>query len=338
MDVRELDFHWPVIAPDLIKTVASGQLTAAHQATSYLASSDKIDDHTPTKGAIVPEAFTNVMGDGREIAPAFYGAVTNTKKAIGAGMAPGRAFEVGANFIALIAQSAISDLGRAADLSLMSAKTYTHYVRVVGGSACSRCAILAGISSAEDAFERHVHCMCTAAPITETSGARTQDTTYDKSGIPSGLFDNGENYFDSLTAAEQDRIFTNAGAEAIRNGADLQTVVNARRGAYGIGYKSGGAKVGPSKLPIPKRNALKPLKIGVNADGSPLYVYVTGEGTTARGAFARGEAARGVAAAQAGRYTRTTTLRLMPETIQRMSNGNPVTYRNLLIRYGYITP
>jgi hypothetical protein len=37
-------------------------------------------------------------------------------------------------------------------------------------------------------------------------------------------------YFKSLTAAEQDRLFTKAGAEAIRLGSDPAKVVNARRG------------------------------------------------------------------------------------------------------------
>jgi hypothetical protein len=37
-------------------------------------------------------------------------------------------------------------------------------------------------------------------------------------------------YFDSLTASEQDKAFTKAGAEAIRLGADPAKTVNARRG------------------------------------------------------------------------------------------------------------
>ncbi|WP_434080883.1 hypothetical protein [Sanguibacter sp. Z1732] len=39
-----------------------------------------------------------------------------------------------------------------------------------------------------------------------------------------------EEYFEELSEAEQERIFTKAGAEAIRNGADPTQVVNARRG------------------------------------------------------------------------------------------------------------
>lgn len=42
-------------------------------------------------------------------------------------------------------------------------------------------------------------------------------------------------YFRSLSREEQDRIFTNAGAQAIRDGADIGQVVNARRGMYVVG-------------------------------------------------------------------------------------------------------
>lgn len=37
-------------------------------------------------------------------------------------------------------------------------------------------------------------------------------------------------YFESLDRAEQDKIFTKAGAQAIRDRADINQVVNARRG------------------------------------------------------------------------------------------------------------
>lgn len=38
--------------------------------------------------------------------------------------------------------------------------------------------------------------------------------------------------FDAMSTAEQDKAFTKAGAEAIRQGADPAQVVNARRGMY----------------------------------------------------------------------------------------------------------
>lgn len=50
-----------------------------------------------------------------------------------------------------------------------------------------------------------------------------------------GLIQDPYEYFRSLPAAEQDRVFTRSGAAAIRDGADMSRVVNARRGMTGNG-------------------------------------------------------------------------------------------------------
>lgn len=306
--INDLDAMWEVVAPQMVQAVSDGQVVAAKQSAGYLDALDTSYGFTAAPAALNVTAFSNVMGDGREIGPALYGAITNTKTDIAKGLAPISAFERGMSFIATIAQSAINDLGRSADRTLSSGKGYTRYIRVVGGSACSRCAILAGQYSAEDAFQRHVCCMCTTMPIEVGKKA------------PSGLHDDPKAYFDSLSADAQDKVFTNAGAEAIRQGADVQSVVNARRGAYGIGYS------GHSTVPNPVRSRLRPITIGRKADGSLLQVYATTEGTSARGRFGK----------SVGRYERTTQVRLMPEQILKMANGNNARARELLERYGYM--
>jgi hypothetical protein len=84
---------------------------------------------------------------------------------------------------------------------------------------CSRCALLAGLRYAWNAgFDRHPACDCIAIPAAEDSA---DDLRTDPAA-----------YFASLSVAEQDRVFTKAGAEAIRAGADINQVVNARRGMY----------------------------------------------------------------------------------------------------------
>ena len=86
---------------------------------------------------------------------------------------------------------------------------------------------------------------------------------------------------------------------------------------------------------VPVRR-LRPVQIGVRPDGSPLNVFVTAEGTTARGAFARQERAASAAAAREGRYRRTTSVRLMPEQIVMDAGGNRERLVELLTRYGYL--
>lgn len=311
MDPAYLDASWDRVAPGLTALVSSAQVAAARQSTPFTNAATRAYGFPAEQAALVPEAFGGVMLDGREVGPAMFGAVTTTKTAIGRGMSAASAFEVGASFLATIIGAAIQDMGRQADHTIATGKGYTHYVRVVSPGACSRCAILAGKDSYENAFDRHPRCKCTSAPLPEDLSA------------PAGLFNTPTEYFESLSRSEQDRVFTKSGAYAIRNGANPVSVVNARRGAMNAGG-------------LGKPNRMVKTTIGRKADGSPLQVYLTGEGTTARGAFAKGESSATLKSAATGRYRRTTTVRLMPEQIQAMSEGNPERARELLKKYGYL--
>jgi hypothetical protein len=81
---------------------------------------------------------------------------------------------------------------------------------------CSRCVILAGRFYAVNAgFARHPRCDCVHIPVAESLHSEVTSPRA---------------YFDNLDPAEQDKTFTRAGAQAIRDGADPAQVVNARRG------------------------------------------------------------------------------------------------------------
>lgn len=307
--VADLDGSWDALGPQIIRMVTSGQVQAARQATPYLDAADRLHGHATPALRLAPESFGGVMLDGRELGPALYTGVTTTKSLIGRGVAPYTAFQAGANALRVVASAALQDMGRQADITLGRARTYTRYVRVVGGSACSRCAILAGQWSSETAFLRHTSCQCTTMPI-EVEGK-----------TPKGLHDSPEAYFQSLSKEDQDRVFTKAGAETIRQGGDPIKVVNARRGAYGIGY-SGHYNI---HVPVGTRNTLKAIQIGVKPDGSPLKVFATVEGTTARGAYGKS-----VLSAQ-----RTSMVRLMPEQLVRMAGTDTARFRELITKYGY---
>lgn len=318
--LNNLDLSWDIHAPLMVATVTRAQVAAAAQADKYVAQVAAVNGSSQT-AQVVPEAFGGVALDGREIGPAMYGAVTTTKKLIGAGRPPQEAFAVGAAFLATVVGSAVQDMGRQADMVGGVKLGYTHYVRVLSPGACSRCAVLAGKSSAEKAFRRHPRCKCGTWPVSATGGV-----------TPNGIPGSPEEYFEGLTRAEQNRVFTNAGAEAIRSGANPISVVNARRGAYGIGYN------GHYNTPVPvgTHGTLRPVIIGVRADGSPLRVYATTEGTTARGRFGRQEISLTGQATREGRYRRTTTVRLMPEQIAVMAGGNQTRWVELLQKYGYL--
>ena len=315
-DVGALEASWDVLGPVMASAVAEAQIVAAKQADTYMTAA-AVAYGVPVRGALVnPEAFADVTVDGRELAPALYGGVTTTKTLIGKGLSPARAFEAGAAFLAVVAKAAVADLGREADRVAASAKGWTYYVRVVSAGACSRCAVLASKGEYRTAFLRHPLCRCTTIPV---EGDKPS---------PPGLFDSPSDYFESLPVEEQDRVFTNAGAQAIRDGADPSAVVNARRGAT---KRAGGLVEYKSGLSAP---------LGYTRAGDRVKVFTTGEGTTARGAYGRAEYRRTQEAKKApgDRYRRTTNLRLMPETLYQMADGDQAKAVALLEQYGYISP
>lgn len=306
-----LDAGWDRIAPDLERVLTVGQVNAATQATRYVGRVERLQGAAPLAATLVPEAFGGATREGREVVPELYASVTTTKSLIGRGMPVPQAFRAGAAFMSVIAATMVRDAGRGADQSLSVGRGSKLSVRVVQPGACSRCAILAGVTGYRVDFDRHPGCRCTSMPL------------YDDE-IPDGFFRTPGDYFDSLSESEQERVFTKAGADAIRLGADPVKVVNARRGALKSTKRADGSY---------SLAQLRPVQIGRSADGSPLMVYATPEGTTARSAWARGQSS--LVKNGDERYRRTTMVRLMPEQIMSMAS-TPERARELLARYGYI--
>lgn len=129
-----------------------------------------------------------------------------------------QALDEAQRFIDTVAATILSDTARAAESAALVPREFVEgYVRMLNPPSCSRCIVQAGqFYRWNDGFERHPLCDCRHVPASE---AVAGDLTIDPQA-----------YFDSLTRAEQDRIFTASGAQAIRDGADIAQVVNARRG------------------------------------------------------------------------------------------------------------
>lgn len=317
MNFQDLDGSWATIGPDITQQVAAAQYTLAAGADRFTNQVAAQTGFSQDPSAIVPEALAGVDGMGRELSDTLYGSVTATKKAIGSGrFGAGGSMMIGQSYLGAIVKTLITDASRDADKVSGTGKEYTHYVRVCSGQACSRCAVLSGIHSGPDAFARHTCCQCTAAPV-HVDGKVVKELSSLK-GIPT----TPEEYFDSLSKSEQDRVFTKAGAEAIRNGANVTTVVNARRGADGIGYAShGGAKTGPGP-----RGVFTKTTIGYRPNGTPVQVYTTSEGTTRRGGFGR----------QQIRMGSTGRVRLMPESILEIAGNDKELAQAFLRDAGYL--
>ena len=136
---------------------------------------------------------------------------------------------------------------------------------------------------------------------------------------PEDLAVNPKALFESMSRTEQDKVFTKAGAESIRDGADMNQVVNARRGAAGL--TPAGARITAEEARVLRGGREVGRLQTTNVLGQDLFV--TTEGTTARGLAGR-------------RLDAAKTPRLMPESIYKVADGNRDEAIRLLKRFGYI--
>lgn len=119
--------------------------------------------------------------------------------------------------LAASVQTVLSDTGRAAESLHIAARPGVGYVRMVNKPACSRCIVQAGKYFRWNAgFKRHPRCDCRHVPAPESLAGDVRVNT--------------RKYFRGLTTAQQDTAFGKAGAQAIRDGADISQVVNADAG------------------------------------------------------------------------------------------------------------
>lgn len=198
-----------------------------------------------------------------------------------------------------IVKTGITDVARSSVQAGAQARPAVKwYVRMLRGKTCARCAVLAGRRYRSIvAFDRHLNCDCVHIPAAEDSRDWSTD--------PKSLFR-------SLGREEQEAVFTRAGAEAIRLGADISQVVNAHKGVW------------------------TPTAYG-------QQVQATLEGTTKRGIAGSllGEEgfAKTAAPLKSSRYAHSRTPRLMPEEIflqaQKLGWDRVETLRQLQ-RFGYL--
>lgn len=295
VDVGALDASWSAASQALVRIVTEGQRQTVVPADTYVDTALTAGGGTSDPGGqLVVGAFAGRAADGRSLTSLLYEPWIETRWRLAAGQAPREA--MGGGLATLIRQvgTEVPDAGRGAvGVSLAANRAASGYVRVLTPPSCARCIILAGRHYRYSAgFQRHPLCDCVHLPV----GGHRQAPLLDP-----------EDYFHGLSKAEQDRIFTIAGARAIREGADINSVVNARRGIY-------------------------------TADAYGHRLASTYDATTKRGAFFRSERQRAIERGlipPSGRGFRLTTPRLLPEEIYKQA-GSRDELIAMLRRYGYI--
>jgi hypothetical protein len=295
VDPGNIAGSWRDLLPSALVAVSTGQAVAAASAGMYV--SDVTAEYKAgarVEGRVVPAAFAGTASDGRDLAGLLYQPAVVSLRQIGQGASPGGALSSGRFVLDMIGRTQIADAGRAADgVAITTRPQLTGYVRMVVGKTCSRCLILAGRTYRWNAgFKRHPRCDCRHIPIAED--------------VPGDVRTDPDAYFKALDVAEQDKLLGRAGAEAVRAGADLAQVVNARKGMQA-------------------------------ASVFGRDVLVTTSGTTVRGLAGQRLGARQTETkAKQDRYRRAVRVRLMPEQIYRESGGSRDEAVRLLRLHGYI--
>ncbi|MBM9621021.1 hypothetical protein [Streptomyces zhihengii] len=298
VDPRRIGASWRRISAQLTAMLIAAQQASAEGAQAYVAAVvAATGEQSREEGSLNAAAFAGWAADGRSLSSLLELPSITTLTEIAAGLPEEAALQRGRMQLQRIVATEVADAGRSAvGASIVSNRTCTGYVRVVAPGACGRCVVLAGnVYGSAIAFRRHPLCHCIHEPT--TLGRR-------------GALVNPRQYFDSLTERQQNRAFTVAGARAIRDGADISSVVNARR-----------------------RGAV------YTATAYGRQVRATREGTTRRGLFTYQERARAIARGQvpaSGRGFRLRTPRLLPEEIYDLAAGDRDEAIRMLRRFAYI--
>ncbi len=290
---------------------------AADVYTDLILRADGVD--VEPEGKVIPASLAGVASDGRPLDTLLQRAVVQSSVYSAGGMALPEALAAGAAVLTRIVGTQVADAGRSATSLGIAARPKTGWVRLVESKACSRCVILAGRWYRwSNGFDRHPLCKCRNIPASED----TSDLTPESDPME---------HFNSLSEKEQNRQFTKAGAAAIRDGADIGRVVNARRGAMGL--NAPGALTRDDRRTVLKGGTL----VRTDVNGRP--VFLTSEGTSIRADYGRTETERrgGHKRTSSGGQRRTyaNTPRLMPESIYEIAEDREDAVR-LLKRFGYV--
>ena len=185
--------------PALAATLATLQIRAAREADQAIAANVAEQSlAAPEIARLNPGAFTTAS-DGRPLGSLLTQAATYSA-------------------LQTMVATQIADTGRAASsVAIASRPALTGYIRNVGATCCSRCAILAGrFYPRSSGFLRHSNCKCTMVATTRGGFGEVIET-------PDDLFRAGR-----ITDLSKDD------ARAIEMGADMSRVVNVRRTASGL--------------------------------------------------------------------------------------------------------
>lgn len=233
----DLTGTWRAALPALTVAIARLQLEAADAGATYSAATLADQGTWVAPQAIAdPLAWVGYASSGAALESALYSPVPAAKRDIAAGRSVVEALAASRQYLGVVLRTQIADTARSAASVDIAMRPGTGYVRMLNPPSCDRCVVQAGRFFRWNAgFRRHPKCDCVHVIARE----RSQQAALDE-----GLVKDPDDYFRSLSSAEQDRVFGKSGAQAIRHGADISRTVNARRGASGLYTTEGTSRRG----------------------------------------------------------------------------------------------
>lgn len=234
LDEDNLDTSWRALLRRLFAGIAVTQRAAAAGADRYLTLVNReLGLDARRVASVRPQAFAGIASDGRPLESLLVEPIITVKEQLTRGATVPEAMRSGERALRLITETQVQDAGRVAvGVSIVAHPELTGWVRMLNPPSCARCVILAGkFFQWSEGFERHPMCDCRHIPASEA--------------LMGDLIVRPMDYFNGLSEEDQNRYFTKAGAEAIRDGADIFRVVN-MRGVDRAGRRR------PSARPMPE--------------------------------------------------------------------------------------
>lgn len=304
----DFDASYDLIEPIILAGVFTAQERIAKGALAY------IPDVMDETGLVIPRSpmyvagaknFVGTAGNGSQVSTFLYGAVINAKTAVGNGYSVAQALDSGGKWLTSATGTLLSDTGRSAEKVAGNARKVKLWVRMLNPPSCGRCVVLAGKTTGSDtAFLRHPKCDCRNIPSSESLA---DDVRVDPRA-----------YFDSLDEAGQVKLMgSEANARAMRDGADLNQIINAyrRKGAVSTAQVNG-------------------RSIKFTREGTTRRGYAYSQMSQAQYVKAQGELRRREGGSSRSQV-RLKAPRMMPETIYQVAKDQEDAKR-LLRLYGWI--
>lgn len=226
---EDFDAGWAPRIAAAAAAIEVAQTASAVTSADYLpAILSEYDTPATPVGDVDTTAFSGVNRYGVPVGEALTGATTYAKNRVANGWDVVDALRSTRDWLTASTLTMVNDSGRSvvsADLAQRPA--LGGYVRFEQPNCCARCAVLSGKWFRwNEGFQRHNRCRGHHVPAKNEAWARAE-----------GFMTDPHDWFRGLTTAEQDRALGKAGAQAVRDGADINRVVNIHQ--RGLGNATG---------------------------------------------------------------------------------------------------